>query len=98
MKQEYIYDEALHITYDAKSYKRGVMTQEQFYKSTSGRLERLFESLLLDEKKEIVKNIQELAYKGKGMTNYGADQYNEALVDAEVVIIGDTDKNKGVTP
>lgn len=46
------------------------------------------ESVKAERERCIIK-IRSLAYEGKGMTNYGANKYNEALGDAEDAILSD---------
>jgi hypothetical protein len=50
----------------------------------------LIATIRADERRNAAEKIRALAYEGKGMTSYGADQYNEALGDAETAILGET--------
>jgi hypothetical protein len=43
-----------------------------------------------DERRKAVETIRARAYEGKSLTNYGADQYNDALGDAETAILDET--------
>lgn len=67
---------------------------------------RMLQSLACNLRTEAVKaererciiKIRSLAYEGKGMTNYGANKYNEALGYAEDAILSDDQEaNNGTT-